>query len=68
MVILIPNASVLSLSQLQCSTVSPSQPRLSAGDAKRSSIRLIFSVVSKCLNFDFTSSLVDQNVMNMLFF
>uniref|UniRef100_A0A1J3HVC0 4a-hydroxytetrahydrobiopterin dehydratase n=1 Tax=Noccaea caerulescens TaxID=107243 RepID=A0A1J3HVC0_NOCCA len=32
--ILIPNASVLSLSQLQCSPVSPSQAPLSADDAK----------------------------------
>ncbi|CAL9243072.1 unnamed protein product [Arabidopsis halleri] len=32
--ILIPNASVLSLSQLQCSPVSPSQPPLSADDAR----------------------------------
>ncbi|XP_010442594.1 PREDICTED: uncharacterized protein LOC104725618 [Camelina sativa] len=32
--ILIPNASVLSLSQLDCSPVSPSQPPLSADDAR----------------------------------
>lgn len=40
--ILIPNASVLSLSQLECSPVSPSQPPLSADDARTLLHKVIF--------------------------
>lgn len=61
--ILIPNASVLSLSQLQCSPVSPSQPPLSADDAKTLLHKVNFLI--KCWNFVFTRSSVDQSVVKI---
>nr|AFJ66216.1 hypothetical protein 34G24.20 [Capsella rubella] len=52
--ILIPNASVLSLSQLECSPVSPSQPPLSADDAR--------TLLHKVCLLSFTIFLVDKKM------
>lgn len=65
--ILIPNASVLSLSQLECSPVSPSQAPLSPDEAKTllhkvNFLTYIFNI-SKCSSVDFLSSSVGQNVL-----